>query len=513
MLRLLIKTNLLISNRESGNAVLSYLAYILGGAVLSFIAIAPILDPSNKQTAGFFGMFTMFVVFLDYMSMQLRLNFVTLVESQALDLFPISRIRSTCMRFITFLTENRFLFYAIPLLAVLLVLLKNGNITRLFANVLIFMLFYVIISEILFAVFPIFRKLADHFSAKTVTEASLLALAFAFILLSTFHGTNENVPLPIISDFMKAMEGVAVSHMPDIFTPLSRLVLIAVAFPFVYLSGDSLISKFALYVSHGTAGKLATQVVSSENRAIYAIPRKRKNEISEPRLVSGRATAKRERSLFNLCFTDWRIRQKEEKAFYIVPMYAYLAVALMQIISRQLHQPIVSPIFAIFFVTLMLGIVLTENQLTQHGLQLKHLSIFPYGRTKFIYMKSFATWSIISTVNVILCFILEIKFHIGAYHLFQGIIYSLFQPLALIILVNTLILQLNSLYRVSIISLIIIIFGEIFATIIYVLLMSLNITVGVLFVIGLFITTYFLLVPTWGRRLSLEFQNLLEDSK
>lgn len=161
----------------------------------------------------------------------------------------------------------------------------------------------------------------------------------------------------------------------------------------------------------------------------------------------------------------------------------------------------------------MLGIVLTENQLTQHGLQLKHLSIFPYGRTKFIYMKSFATWSIISTVNVILCFILEIKFHIGAYHLFQGIIYSLFQPLALIILVNTLILQLNSLYRVSIISLIIIIFGEIFATIIYVLLMSLNITVGVLFVIGLFITTYFLLVPTWGRRLSLEFQNLLEDSK
>jgi hypothetical protein len=514
MVALLIKTDLLVSNREAGNAFLSYLAYILGGIFLSFMAIAPILNPSNKQATGFFVMLLEFMTLLDFLALQSRLNFTALMENSSLDLFPISRIRSMSLRFVTFLTEKRLLFYLLPLLALLVILLKKGNITQIPATVILYFLVYVIISEILFGTFPVLRKLADRFSAKTVTQATILLFVFCSILFSSFHGIDGLVVRsPIISEFTEAMEEILVSNMTGATTQLCYLVLIAAVLPIAFVSAGLLIAKLSVNLPPAAIGKAPKKTVAPWRRSSRILPRDGTNQILVHKLSSEYSATAPKRNILSFSLLDWRIRQKEEKTFYMILAYPFLAVALTQIISRRFHQPVVSPILAIFFVTLMFGIALTENQLTQHGIQLKHVSTFPYDRTKFIYLKSFATWSIISTVNIILCFVLDIKLHFGTYHLFQGIIYSLFQPLVLVILINTFILQFNALYRLSIISLFIIAIIEIFATMIYVLLMLLSVVVGVLIVAGLFMATYFLLIPAWGRKLSFEFQNLLEESK
>ncbi len=513
MIHLLVKTNFLVSNRESGNSFLSYLAYALGGLVLSFIGVASVLDPSNKQTAGFLVMLPMMMAFLDFMAMQLRLNFTNLTECRSLDLFPISRIRSTYIRFITFLTEKRLLFYALPLLTVLFILFKKGNAAHLFATLLVFLFLYIIISEILFAVFPILRKLADHFSAKTVIQASMLVLGLPLILLSRFYGPNGHITVPIISDFASAMKAIAMSNMPAVFVPLSHLAIIALLLPVVFLSAGAAVSKLALRVGHGTWRTYPARVASSKNQIMSTILRKRTDESAASLPVLEQTRYKRERSVLHLSFTDIRIRQKEERVFYMIPLYPFLAIALMQIISRRFHESAASPVLPIFFVTMMFGIALTENQFTQHGLRLSHISIFPFSRAKIVYLKSFSTWSIISAVNVILCIILGFKFHISGLRMLHGIVYSVYQPLVLVILLNTFILQFNGLYRVAIISLFVIVIAEIFATVVYVLVMLLSPLIGVLFVTGLFVVAYSLMIPWWGRRLSFEFQNLLEESK
>ncbi len=509
MLRLLIKTNLLVSNREAGSAFLSYLGYILGGVILAFIAIVPILEPLSKQTRSFPLMFFTYLCMFDYFVLQFKLKNTSLTEKRSLELFPLSQIRSANLRFVTFLTEQRILLYFIPLSAVLLALIKKGNIVQLVAAALLYILIYIIISEILFAVFPIFRKLADRFSEKTVTQGVALSLIFLIILMSVFHGTmDENTHIVIVSEFTNAMEDIAISNVTAVGTQLGRLTVILIMLGTMLVLGNLLATQPFLDLRF-----MARQTRKKEDQPSFARSPDAgtASQISSRKVISGHMMDALRQSIFNLSLLDWKIRHKEEKTFYMIIAYPFLAVALEEIISRRFHYPVASMIFPIFFVTLMFGLALTENQLTQHGLRLEHISIFPSDRSKFIYLKSLSTWSIISIVNIAMCIILGFRFHIGIYQLLQGTIFSLFQPLILIILVNTFNLQFNALYSISIISFLIIVVAEIFAMIIYVLLMLLNLAVATLLVAGLFAITYFIWMPAWGRKLSIEFQTLLEE--
>ncbi len=509
-----IRTNLILMNREAANPFLTYLAYAFGGLLLASLAVPPALTPalgvSGQLRLTLFG----FLVMLDFFSIQTKLNGAALIDKSLFSLFPLSAPRSIALRFLLLLVDKRAIFYLFPMLAAVIALFVKGTPAGSAALVLIFALTYLIASELLFALFPLLRKLADRFGVRTVMQVVTLPFIGVFILASMIH-LPPDLPLriPVLAEFVNGFRNAAISNFPGAFTQIGYLLLISALLAAVLVCGYRLFSKIGIELqlsSQHHAARAGATIVSAEAASLQ--PRGG-TAAADADVLRGYSSGPTASSNSRLIFLDWKIHQKEERLFYTILMFPFMGVFLAQTIARRSHSPLASLVFPVFLVTLMLGAVLTDNYITNHGLRLKHVSVFPFELKRYVFVRSFSSWSPIATGNLILVVVLGVQLHVAAYQILQGVIYSFFMPLVAILLANTLIITFDIYSRHPIISFVITIVGELIATLVYVLLMVLNFLLGIAFVLGLFSFTYFFLVPGWGRQLSTRFQTLLEESK
>ncbi|MCL4512308.1 MAG: hypothetical protein M1470_14805 [Bacteroidetes bacterium] len=515
----ILRTNITVSNREAGNVFLSYLPYVLGGVILAGVAVIPIYAGNVRNLSGSTVASVLGLFMLDYLSVQIKLGVVTLIDESAFRLFPLSRIRSIFLRFFLFMLDKRILYYALPLLAVLIALAGHASLIQLLAMLFLFVSLYVLSSEIFFLVFIAFKKLANLFSAKTVTQAAIIPIILVSFLLSAIPRNNPTglTALPIVSEFSRGFHSILASNAGIASLEAGHLLLISLFIGVVFLILDSFYARSShhLRTSFAARGRERNpfhDAMSEPGAAVSCDAKEFVNTDStggssmyETKVPSASRSARR------LVFLDWKIHQKEERIFFLLLMYPFLAIMMMKIMNSRFHQHAASMILPIFFVTQLLGAGVTEHHFTGHGLRLKHVSIFPLNAARFVYVKSLSTWFLLSVVNLIVSVVAGLQFKLGAYQLLQGDIYSLFLPLVLVQLVNTLILSFNRLSRYSIISLLIVVALEFLSTMIYVLLMLFSFVVGLGFVAALFVLTYLFWIPRWGTKLSLEFQTLLEE--
>ncbi|MCL5020289.1 MAG: hypothetical protein M1339_01200 [Bacteroidetes bacterium] len=514
-LKILTRTNLIVSNREATNAFLSYVGHAIAALFLLGIAIVPLIGAASKDTRPFPLIFILFVAMMDYFSIQSKLATTSLIDNSTLSLFPLSRIRSVALRFIVLLLDKRILFYLVPVLGVIIFLFGKASLVQLLIMVILFATLYFFVSELLFPIFILLRRLADRYSAKTVTQLAAIPFLIVFLLLSLLHPKGDfALQVPVVSQFAKAFWDVLTSDTGETLKQLSELVLITVAYSMASVTVSAFVPKLGVVQNLSRALQLSKRGAKEESPSDSAIPVGRgirpaySDHFSER---GGAGTAGH--SLRSCLLLDWRIRQKEERVVYTLVMYPALGVWAGLTMSHTSHRPGNSSIFLIFFIALMLGVAVTENHLTQRGLRLKHVSIFPLDERMFVLMKSLSVWLLISGIDLLTVVLIALWVRTGVYQELQGLIYSVYIPLVFLLSSTTLALYFNSISRHPLISLVLILAVGIIGTFIYVMLMLFNFFVGLTVVIGMFLLTYFLWIPSWGSKLSSEFQVLLEESK
>lgn len=518
-LSVLIRTNLVVQNREAANPILSYLAYVLGGLLLAFIASVPFVTgsyPRLEASQEFSISVLLILLMIDFFNLQTKLSGPALINKPTLSLFPLSRIRSMRLRFVLMLMDKRVIFYLLPMMVCVIVLMARGTIDGSAEVALLYIFIYVIISQVFFAVYPLLRKLADRFSVRTVMQVTSFLFATVFFLPELMHLSPDlAVRIPVVSEFIEATRDITGSNVAGAMGQVGSLVLISVVLAVILTSADWLFTKIgigglSLFPPQQTrhAGDLRTGPTGLASKTAVD---QNDDEEGDPPVLAPNAVSRQQ--VRRLVFLDWIIHQKEERILYTLVVYPVLAVMLARIIVRHFHKPLASLVLPVFLVTVMIGAVLTDNYFTKHGLRLKQISVFPLDRARFVLVKSLSSWAINVIVNLVAVLVLSVQFHTSTYQVFQGIIYSLFIPAVTVVLANVLILTFNIYSRHAIISFIINVAVEISATAVYVLLMLLNIILGLAFVAGFLASAYFLWIPSWGRRLNGTFQTLLEETK
>ncbi len=507
-LKTLVATSLVVSNREAVNGVISFLAYVLAGLVIAGMAIVPILAPGMKGSPELFLNLIFFLIFFDIVTLQAKLTGTTLIEIRALGFFPISRTRSTVLRFTTFLVDKRLLLYLFPMLATAGSLITKGKWSSSVFALSLFLLFYLVISELLFALFPLLRRLSNRYSPRTVSQIVMLPLLFVFLLPSILHVKPVFMSkIPVVNQFAIGYKDAIDSNLSGATAQLGDLFVILLLLTAIFSAVDRIAMKaggsLAWRSRPGRSGASESEVV---HRAVK--PR----EVSGGDVVPAAASAGRWKNV-RLLFLDWTIRQKEERLLYVIVVYPFIGGMLLDGMAHRFHQLASSPVLPIFFITQLLGIAFMENQFTLHGLRLKHVSIHPMKPESYVRVKFFSVFLIVCTVNLVLTAALGFRLHMSAYGMLRGAIFSVFLPLVLVVSVTTLLLAFHEIYRHSLISLVIVVIVESVATAVYGLVMLSGLFFGALFVAGLLLVTLYLWIPAWGRKLALKFQTLLEESK
>ncbi len=513
--RILLTTNLRVSNREAANAFLSYLACAVGGLFLSGTAIVRLISPGLNETELFVPMFLLFGFMFDYFSLQSKLEVTTLTDNSSLALFPISRFRSLRIRFLLMLLDKRMLFYLLPAIAVLSMLVGKVGIAQLAEMSFLFALVYLIASEIVFPIFVLLRKLASRYSAKTVTQVAAIPFLIVFLLPTIFHFKEDFfLHVPVVSEFVAGFADIVTANSSGAVSQLAQLLLIVAVLAVFLLSAD----KVALRsdeVLRAVRAKLTgrERIKSASLVGVAALPRESSGEFSRLVRSEDKESFSVGMSLRRCILLDWKIRQKEERVVYTLIMYPVMAAWMGGMMSHKIHKPIDSIMLLIFFIAILLGVAVTENHLTQRGIRLKNVSIFPLDRKKYMLVKSLSVWSLISAVNLLAVALLGFWLKAGAFQVLQGAIYAVYIPLVFVLSVNTLTLYFNSLSRHALIALLIILAAGLIATFVYAMLMVLSFFIAASVVVSLFLLTYFLWIPLWGAKLASEFQTLLEESK
>ena len=505
---ILIRTSLLVSNRDTANAFISYLAYALGGLGFSVMALIPVMDSASAAAAKSPFVFLAFVMMFDYINVQTLLGRVTLIDKSPFSPFPVSPVRSGIVRFILMLLDKRLLFYLVPMVVVLSAVLSRGFLAEAAATVALYSLVYLVTSEILFGLLPLFRALSARFGARTTRQIALLPLLFVLFFPGLFQMKQELVlRIPVAGEFVSGSKLIFAGELGGAMVQTGRLLLTTLVLGAVLIIsglllsriGPAILSSVAPEVSGGDnasdAGRLPVPrpliLTSAEVPVDSTVPR----------------TPSRTLSLFRIAFLDWKIRQREEKILFVILITPSLA--LLPALSR----PIASVIFPIFIVSQMVGLPLVENNLVQRGLRLKHISALPADPTRFVRAKFFSVWIPMVGVNFAVTVALGLRWGITYYQATQGIMYSMFIPMVLILINDALTLIFSSISRHPFISALILLIVEIIATLAYVLSMVFNVAAGIVFVAGPFAFAYFRRMPDWGRRIEAEFQTILEESK
>ncbi len=510
---------MVVQNREAANPLLSYLAYVLGGLLLAIVASVPFISrsyPGPGASQTFSISVLLILLMLDFFNLQTKLSGPALINKPTLSLFPLSRIRSMRLRFVLMLTDKRAIFYIFPMMVCAVVLVARGTIEGSAEVVLLYIFIYVIISQVFFAAYPLLRKLADRFSVRTVTQMIAFLLAIIFFLPALVHFSPDLAArIPVVSEFTEATGDIIGSNFAGAMAQVGSLFIVSVALAVILTSADWLLTKIGLDIISlflpqpaGYAGDLRADPSGATSEMAVD-----QHDDEEGATTGFAPNAVSRQQVRRLVFLDWIVHQKEERILYTLVVYPVLAVMLARIIVRHFDKPLASPVLPVFLVTMMIGAVLTDNYFTRHGLRLRHISVLPMSRARFVLVKSLSSWSLNVIVNVIAVLVLTVQFHISTYQMAQGIVYSLFIPAVTFVVANILILTFNIYSRHAIISFIISFVVEIAATAIYVLLMLLNTFLGLGFVAGFLALAYFFWIPGWGRRLTDRFQALLEEAK
>lgn len=513
-LRILIKTNLVVSNREAPNAFMSYLAYALGGMIFSIVAIIPVIGPDSSSAASSPLIFLMFVLMFDYLNLQVLLTRATLIDRSMLGLFPLSGMRSSVLRFILMLLDRSILFYIIPAIVVVTALFAKGEPAQALAMILLFGSLYLILSEILFGLYPVFRAIAERYSARTAMQIAVLPLLFVLFFPGLFQLSHKMVlRIPVAAEFVEGVRLILVSGFDGGMLEVVRLLLTALVLGGILLAAAFLLSRidplFHLALMKRTLNR--TKRPKHDREPATSGFGKVNGSVSE--VASSSAAASRAPGLGRLILLDWQIRQKEEKFFFIVLINPVLAFLLAQVIAPGFNRFLSFVILPVFIVTQMVGFLIIENGYTHRGLRLKHVSTLPVDPARFIRIKFYAEWIPIVAANLAVTFFLGMRSGITYYEGIQGIIYSLFIPFVLMLVNDSLVLAFNSLSRHAIVSTFLILVFELVGTFVYALLMIFNFAVGAVCVAVFCAVSYFRWMPALGKRLSSEFQTLLEESK
>jgi len=518
----LVKTNLIISNRESVNAILSYFLYALMSLFLVGLILFPLfIDAGADRNLGL----TLFIPFLclyDYMLTQAKLRAPSLVDRFPFSLFPVSRTRSLSLRFLLFLLDKRILFYLLPMLGVMIIFAAGGHFAEMLAALLLFAAMYLAMSAVFFLVYLMFRKLADRFGVRAAAQISSVPFVLVALLASAAHDKSAMVALiPIVSQFTNGFQEILASHI--------GAALLEGGYLFgVFLLGASLLLVVGLLVEEVAArnwirlGTLTRMRVAETSRAA-APALVRRDEISlttgersfadDGGIYSREPAEPASRAGWHIVLVDWLVHQREEKILYLILLYPLMAIFGIIKLATRLHFELGSLILPIFVFTQILGFYFAENHFTGHGLRLSHIVLTPLDPFRFVFSKTLSTWGLLSLMNVFVCLFCGAYLDMSFNTLVHGTLYSLFLPLVLLQLANTLSLYSPGISRHPMISLVVIITLELILSAIYVLAMWVNLILGMFFVAVIFYASLFYSLPAWGRQLSRQAQILLEYRK
>ncbi len=509
---ILIRTNLIVLNREAPNAFMSYLTYALGGMIFSAVAIVPVIGPNSSSAAGAPLIFLLVVFMFDYLNLQVLLTRATLIDRSILGLFPLSGIWSGAIRFILMLLNRRILFYMIPVAVVVSTLFAKGEPAQALAMILLFGSLYLVLSGILFGMYPVFRAIAGRYSARTAMQIAMIPLLFVLFFPGLFQLSHRLVlRIPVAAEFVEGVRFILASDFTGGMLEVARLFLAALMLGGLLAAASFLLARVDP-ILHRVLTRKALALRRKADREPAAMGSGKKLlSVSKDRASapdSSRATG-----LGRLILLDWQIRQKEEKFFFVILINPVLAFLLAQVIAPGFNRFLSSVILPVFIVTQMIGFLIIENGYTQRGLRLKHVSTLPVDPTKFVRIKFYSEWIPIVAGNLAVAFFIGLRSGITYYEGIQGIIYSLFIPFVLMLANDSLVLAFNSLSRHTIVSTFLILILEIVGTLVYVLLMVFNFALGAVCVSAFCAVSYFKWMPALGERLSSGFQTLLEESK
>lgn len=513
-LRILVRTGVTVSNREASNAFLSCLAYVLGGLIFSSMAIIPVVAGSSEVAANSPLVFVVFVAMFDYLNTQVFLLRTTLTDKSTLSLFPLSPARSAGYRFVLMLLEKRILFYAVPMLVVFAALLLREEPGEAMMVVFLYVSLYLVISELLFGILPIFRTLAERYSPRTAMQIAIIPIVFFLFIPGVFHVRHEMVlRIPVVSQFVKGFKYTVASGFVPAAAEVGELLSISLVLGAAMTAAGLLLQRIgpALALPLAGASRRKTGKKASSTRYSSKDDAKGEEEEYETEKSQEELGEIGSRVFRRLIFLDWKIRQKEERFLLLIIAAPFAALLLAQSVTPALHSPMASVILPTFILTQIAGIPYIDNIFTRRGLRLKNVSILPVKPEIFVRMKFLSGWIPIVLASFFTTLILGLRWHISYYQGIQATIYSLFIPSVLIFITNTFTLAFYRISRHPFIYASIALIIESVMTTAYVLLMTFDFLAGLMFVLVLLSLIYFRWMPGWGRKLSLEFQNLLEE--
>jgi hypothetical protein len=515
----LAKTNLIISNREAVNAVVSYILYVLMSLLLVGAILGSIYSNDQGDSTSAIIVFVSSLLLYDYFLIQAKLHSRSLIDRLTFALFPVSRLRSLSIRFFLILVDKRIFFYLLPLLGVLILLATRSDFVEMLFMLFLFTSMYLVISEFVFLLYSLLRKIADRFSVRAATQFSAIPFVLFFLSINALARGNTNlvVMTPVVSQFTKGFRAILTSDAATASIEVGLLFLFFISIALTASAAGSLFDRVALHkrLRFDVGGDMRVRKNSGPLTAESAGKRLIIKRIEEKRMAS-RVTVIREDPEqgmhigWHLVFVDWLVHQREEKILFLLLLYPLMAIfAIIRMVSR-LHFDPGSLILPIFFITQILGVYFTENHFTGHGLRLSHIVLTPVNPFRFVFAKTISTWGLLSLMNVFVCLFCGVYLKLNIFTLAQGTIYSVFLPLVLLQLANTLSLYFPRISRHPLISLFIIVISELVLTEIYILIMSLSFFAGFLFVASAFYLSYVLSLPSWGRQLSKQIQVLFE---
>ena len=520
----LLKTNMIISNRESVNAFVSYIAY----GVLSLLVTVPILVllRTNKESEQVRGIITFvsFLFFCDYIFAQIKLRSASLIDKSSFSLFPVSRSRSLLLRLFLFLVDKRILFYLLPMGCMMVLFANREETSEAFTVPLLFIPMYMVMSEVSFFFYSILRKLANRFSARVVTQIAMLPFIAIGLLVNVVHHKVALIAMvPIMSQCVKGFHAILASRIEAASIEGGYLLVIsflfALAAPNIGFVSDKFPSRKRLQlVTHGDKRCEDNPDSLNIELSLERAPAKKIEENAYIAVENSIAEISKpvDHTSWQLILMDWLIHQREEKILYLLLLWPLTMIFLIIKMIPNMHYIHFEPgllILPVFFLTQFLGVYFTENHFTSHGLRLTHFVLTPLDPYRFVFSKSISTWGLLSLMNVFVCMFCGVYLNMNFYTLAQGTVYSIFLPLVLLQSANTLGLYFPGISRHPLISLIMILVSELVITAIYVFMMLLNFLTGILLVAAIFILSYVVSLPVWGRQLSKQIQILLEFVK
>ncbi len=518
----LAKTNLIISNREAVNAAVSYVLYVLMSLLLVATILGSIYSNDQRDSTSAIIVFVSSLLLYDYFLIQAKLRSRSLIDKLSFALFPVSRLRLLSIRFFLILVDKRVLFYLLPLLGVMVALVTRGQFVEMLFMLLLFTLMYLVISQLVFLLYSLLRKIADKFSVRAATQFSAIPFVLFFLSINALARGNTNlvVMMPVVSQFTKGFQAILTSDVAVASMEAGFLFLFFILIVLAVLGAGVVFDRFPFYSRFRFTmwGDVGVRKNSDSSIAEAAGKRPVIKMIKQRRIASRDAVIREDAEPgthigWYLVFVDWLVHQREEKILFLLLLYPLMAIfAIIRMVSR-LHFDPGSLILPIFFITQILGVYFTENHFTGHGLRLSHIVLTPLNPLKFVFAKTISTWGLLSLMNVMVCLFCGVYLNMNILTLAQGTIYSVFLPLVLLQLANTLSLYFPEVSRHPLISLFIIVLCELALTEIYILIMSLSLFAGLLFVAMAFYFSYTLSVPSWGKQLSKQIQVLLEVRK